>query len=262
MAVFNDTSFFHDTTKTTINYTDNLAPMPNSQDFLSDNLAEETENIWATQQFISGDIDKNQALLEEEYNETGPAIMENRGPIVFKDFLVNGNSCEINLTEMMQLENVNEISNGPDEEKNITVMAQTNAIHENPTNVISKNPEQPTPITITVACETDQMVNRKALAPLLMAPPAQLFSDTPSTPQIVNDVFEMVTDLYEKEDFDLITYIDQNEVSNSKHYLIFVVNSIIGSYNCNCVNMNEPGEEWMNDSVIPYVYFVEAIHCC
>lgn len=236
MALFNDTSFFHDTIKTTINYTDNLAPMPNSQDFLSENLAEETENIWATQQFISGDIDKNQALLEEEYNKTAPAIMENCGPIVFKDFLVNGNSCEINLTEMMQ------ISNGLDEGKNITVMAQTNDIHENPTIVINKNPEQPTSIPIPVACGTDQMVDRKALAPLLMAPPAQLFSDTPSTPQIVNDVFEMVTDLDEKEHFDLITYIDQNEVSNYKHNLIFVVNSIVASYDCNCVNMNEPTE--------------------
>lgn len=226
VALFNDTSLFHDMTKTTINYTDNLAPMPNSQDFLCENLAEETENICAAQ-FINDDIDKNQALLEEEYSKTAPAIMENRGPIVFKDFLVNGNSCEINLSEMMLMKNGIQILNDEDAERDSIIMDQTNEIHENPIKiVINENPQQPIsiPISIPVACETDRMRARKALPPLLLVPPTQLFSDTLSTPQIVNDVLEMVKDLDQKENFDLITYIDQNEVS--EYSLYYVVNSI------------------------------------
>lgn len=217
-------------TKTAINYTDNLAPMPNSQDFLCENLAEETENICATQ-FISGDIDKNQAFLEEEYSKTAPTILENRGPIVFKDFLVSGNFCEINLSEMMLMENENQISNDVDEEKDSIIMAQTNEIHENPIIIISENTQQPIPIPISipVACDTVQMMARKALPPLLLVPPTQLLCDTPSTPQIVNDVFEMVKDLDQKERFDLITYIDPIEVSEYSLFLIlyriFVVNS-------------------------------------
>lgn len=210
MALFNDTSFFHDITKTTINYTDNLAPMPNSQDFLSENLAEEIEKICDTQ-FISDDIDKNQALLAEEYNITTPTITENRGPIVFKDFLVNGNSCEINLTETMQLENMNQISMVVDDERDSIIMVETNEIHENPIIAINENPQQPN-ISIPVTCDTNQIMARKALAPLLMVPSTQQ-SETMSTPQIVNDVFEMVKDFDQKEHFDLIKYIDRNEVS-------------------------------------------------
>lgn len=199
-------------TKTNINYTDNLAPMPNSQDFLSENLMEETENICAAH-CITDNIDKNQALLEEEFNKTASTNMEKREPIVYKDFLVNGNSCEINLSEMMQFEHVNQCSNEINE-SNCIYIGQTYEIQENQNNVTNENPQQSNPIP--VACETDQMIARKALAPLLMVPPTQPFNDTLSTPQIVNDVLEMD----QKDQFDLINYIDS--VSKYGLFLYFI----------------------------------------
>lgn len=195
---------------------DRLAPMPNSQDYLCHDLADEIEAV-SSLTFVNG----NQLIIKNEPNDFYPDDRNFKSNVVLNDYMFGANNNT-------QLQPIIFIEDDEDSIDNCGVEPQklnTKPIFDKPlndskySNIEMTANIQTSDATVLEKQSTRQQLLRKALPPLKVwdsqSQPTNAFinqnNQTISTPQITNDVLDMEKD-FDQRNFDLVSFIDQDQV--------------------------------------------------